>query len=345
MRNNNDVKTNLHALRMIPSELAGCVRRKGYKKLSFRAIVELAAPQTWTASIMPVVLATALSISLHGTFSFLLFYSLLGTSVFFQCAVNTLNDYSDFMSGVDNKENCIDPNDASIVYHDYEPVLAFVIGIVFLILGVACGLYAINVAGPLLILFGVIGAVVIFIYSFGLLPISYTSFGELISGVVMGGIIPFACFFAFTDSLNPVVFLYSVPLIITIGMIMLTNNGCDMEKDLHAKKNTLPLRIGRDRTLELHVYLFIIALVVICVIVVMNFRGAFLLLPIFAAVTIPIEYKLINTGLDPDNRIQSMTLVTRVNTAMIALYSLMIVVGNLELVSSPNSSFFSELFR
>ncbi len=330
----------MKALLLIPSELLGCIRRKGWRKLSVRAVVELAAPQTWSASILPVVLATALAIAVEGTFSFGLFFSILATSILLQCAVNTLNDYSDFIAGVDTAENCDDPTDASLVYHDFEPVLAFAIGVAFIGAALLCGLYAIIVAGPLLILFGFIGAVVIFCYSYGAWPISYTPSGEFFSGFVMGGIITFATYYALTGHLSWQAALYSVPLIITIGLIMLTNNSCDIEKDSAADRHTLPGRIGRERAKRLHVILFAIAALFAGLVVVLRFPGGAWMLPLFALFTIPVEYRQIaKTGLLPENRVQAMIATTTTNVRLVGMYALMIGFSRLALLPSPTFAY------
>jgi len=320
--------SNMNALLLIPSELAGCVRRRGYKRLTLRSVIELAAPLTWSASVMPVLLATALAIAKTGSLNILLFFSLLATSVCLQCAVNTLNDYSDFMSGVDNRENCIDPTDASIIYHDYEPVLAFVIGVGFIVLGLLFGLYAIMTVGPELLIFGGIGAAVVFLYSYGPLPLSYTPGGEALSGVVMGGIIPVACFYAMTGELSGKAAVCSVPIIITIGLIMLTNNGSDIEKDTGSNRLTLAVRIGRTATLRLHIALFTIAMVWAGAVILFFFPIGLWILPLLCAWLIPQERRLVKNGLLPENRIRSMSISTTINIRLNAVYSAMILLSS-----------------
>jgi 1,4-dihydroxy-2-naphthoate octaprenyltransferase len=340
--------SNMNALLLVPSELAGCIRRGGFRRLTARAVVELAAPQTWGASVMPVVLASALAISLSGVFSFPLFFSLLGTSVCLQCAVNTLNDYSDFMAGVDRRENCIDPTDASILYHNYEPVLAFVVGIGFIMLGLLCGLYAIFTVGPELILFGAAGAVVVFVYSYGLIPLSYTPIGEFLSGAVMGGVIPVACYYAFTGILSWQIVIYSIPVIVTIALIMLTNNGSDIEKDVASGRHTLPTKIGRARALALHKGMFAMAVGVAIAVAAVQFREGLWLAPLLCAWIVPLECRIAKTGLNPAGRILSMTTATGINIKLNALYAMMVLLPALQFTfppGAPNFGFLAELFR
>ena len=329
---NTTSKSNIRALLLVPSELAGCFRRKGFRRLTPVAVIELAAPQTWGASVIPVILSAALALAsghwMPNSFhSVALFFSLLATSVCLQCAVNTLNDYADFMSGVDRRENCIDPTDASIIYHDYEPVLAFVIGGCFILLAIVCGLYALFTVGPELLIFGAIGAGVVVAYTFGLLPLSYTPTGEFVSGFVMGGIIPLACFYAFTKILSFQTLIYSIPAIITIALIMLTNNSSDIEKDMANDRLTFAARIGRPRAIKVHATLFACAMAAVSVIVCVNYINGAWLLPLFAAWLIPMEVRLLRGGLLPEKRISSMILTTGINIRLNAIYCGMIALS------------------
>ena len=300
-------------------------------RLTPRAVLELAAPQTWSASVMPPILAASLAIAWTGTLQILLFFSLLATSVCLQCAVNTLNDYSDFMEGVDRRENCDDPTDASIIYHEYEPVLAFVIGMGFILLGLLCGLYAIIKVGPELLIFGAIGAAIVFLYTYGFLPLSYTPIGEALSGIAMGGVITIACVYALTSGALPAApsMLFagqaSIPLIITIGLIMLTNNTCDIEKDLESKRLTLPVRIGRKAAQKLHAVLFSGAVVYTSFFIFLKFPNGIWLAPLLCAWLIPQEIRIIKNGLTSETRIRSMSLATGINIRLNAVYIAMIL--------------------
>ncbi|MBO6150411.1 MAG: UbiA family prenyltransferase, partial [Clostridium sp.] len=44
----------------------------------------------------------------------------------------------------------------------------------------------------------------------------------------------------------------SLPLICGIALIMMSNNGCDIEKDILAGRRTLPTILGREKTLALY---------------------------------------------------------------------------------------------
>ena len=104
------------------------------------------------------------------------------------------------------------------------------------------------------------------VYSAGKTPLSYLPLGELVSGSVMGGLIPLASYQALTGMLDARVLLWAVPTIIGVGLIMFTNNTCDLEKDGEAGRHTLSVMLGRKRSLTLYhalVYVWIVAIVVL----------------------------------------------------------------------------------
>ena len=211
-------------------------------------VLDLAAPSTWAASVMPCVLAIGLSYKQQGSLRPLEALCLFVGAILMQSAVNALNDYADFVKGTDTLENSPDASDAVIVY-GLAPKVARNCGIAFLALALmGPGLGAAFLAGPVPLLIGLVGAVVVVFYSHGKTPISYLPLGELVSGFVMGGLITLAGVYLQTHKLSLFVLVQALPVIIGIGLIMLSNNGCDLERDLVAGRHTLPCVMGRRRT-------------------------------------------------------------------------------------------------
>ena len=85
-------------------------------RLRWRDAVNLAAPHTWSASVMPCVFALAASFRRQGFLRPDLALCLFVIAVLMQSSVNALNDYADFVKGTDTADNSPDPTDAVIVY-------------------------------------------------------------------------------------------------------------------------------------------------------------------------------------------------------------------------------------
>ena len=172
-------------------------------------------------------------------------------------SVNALNDYADFVKGTDTLDNSPDPTDAVIVY-GLKPETAKRLGIGYLLAAFLTGTYVCFRCGVIPLVIGLIGALVILAYSSGKTPISYLPLGELVSGFVMGGLITLAGVYMQTGVLRFSVLAEALPVIIGIGMIMFSNNGCDIERDIPAGRRTLPCLIGRTRTDRLYRVMLIV---------------------------------------------------------------------------------------
>lgn len=240
-----------------------------YKSFTFKAAVELISPPTWVASIGPCVVGGALALCcaspffLNGTAfsgpleplatpldlrSAVCWLCMLCCSVLMQAATNTLNDYQDFMSGLDTAETILDETDASLVYNQINPQTAKRFAYVLLACAAMLGITVAVLSSVILVLWGVIGAVTVFLYSAGPKPISSLPLGEIVSGVVMGGIITCATFYAMTLQFSAYVLAVAVIMVVGIGQINQTNNTCDIERDLPVGRKTLPGIIGERRS-------------------------------------------------------------------------------------------------
>ena len=302
-----------------------------YQKVTLKAIIELAAPHTWPASTIPVCLAAMLGVSLMGQFSPYLFFSVLLTAIFLQCAVNTLNDYADFVKGTDTLENSDDPTDASIIYNHLNPKSAKNIGLAFIALAAISGIYAIYVAGWIPIAFGAIGVAILSAYSLNKLPLSYLPVGEIVSGFVMGGIIPLASYYVFTLQIEPMILIYCLPLMITIGLIMMTNNISDIERDSKSGRKTLPCVLGRKRTSYLLKSLIAVSAILLVILTGYYLTNGAFLLPLMIGSIIMPYLRLSRGEFIPSARITSMNSIlaihTRLNLYYIAMIAADLIIG------------------
>ena len=180
-----------------------------------------------------------------------------------QSSVNTFNDYVDYIKGNDSEKDYVEESDAVLIYNSINPKQVLILGIIYLTLGAILGMIACIQSGFLPLGIGCIGGIVILLYSGGPFPISYLPIGEIISGFVMGVLIPLGVAAVSDGKFHNEILLYALPLMIGIALIMMTNNGCDIEKDLQAKRYTLPVLLGRKNTKNLYHTLIVIWLLLI----------------------------------------------------------------------------------
>lgn len=180
----------------------------------------------------------------------LLWLLMLLCAVAAQAAANTLNDYKDFVAGTDTAENCVDTTDASIIYNHLNPASARDFGLVCLFVALAAGVVVSLFSTLWLLVLGALGIAALLSYSYGPKPVSYLPLGEIISGLAFGLLIAVGTFVAMTRSWNWWLLLPCVQQVISIGLIMMTNNICDIERDKDAGRRTLPVLLGRKRALN-----------------------------------------------------------------------------------------------
>ncbi|MFR3092768.1 MAG: prenyltransferase, partial [Eggerthella lenta] len=213
---------------------------------------------------------------------------LLVICVLMQSAVNTFNDYYDYVKGADSADDNVDPTDAVLVYNNVNPRAALALAVGFLAAAFLLGAYVIWIAGWIPLAIGAAGAVVVVLYSAGKTPISYLPIGELVSGFVMGGLIPLACYQALSGTFDLRALLWAVPTILGVGLIMFTNNTCDVEKDVESGRRTLSVLLGRERARKLYhgvVYAWVAAIVVL---VAAFFTNGLLVMPFMLLASYPL---------------------------------------------------------
>ncbi|MGP1454943.1 MAG: prenyltransferase [Treponema sp.] len=287
---------------------------KGYCALTPRMAVQLAAPHTWVASLFPALFGVLVTAFEGRVLSVPQMVLLAGACILLQASVNTLNDYADFVKGTDSRDDCVEKTDSVLVYHAVHPRAALCLGIFYLVLGGVFGVFACRHAGAAPLYIGLIGGVTVILYSAGLVPISYLPLGELTSGLVMGGLIPLGVAAAADGALHLEILPYTLPLVIGIALIMLSNNGSDIEKDQRAGRKTLPVCIGRKNTVVVYRVLIVVWLILLWVLPMwkLGYTGVMSgVALIFVWHTVFI--RLIKAPLLPERRIQQMKTIVLAN--------------------------------
>lgn len=302
-----------------------------YGRLTARMAVQLAAPHTWPAAILPALVAVAAAAVTAPTVSVVMACVLLVICVLMQAAVNTFNDYYDYVKGTDSADDNVDPTDAVLVYNNVNPRSALALAIGFLVVAFALGAYVIWVAGWIPLAIGIVGAAFVVLYSAGKTPLSYLPIGEVVSGGVMGGLIPLACYQALTGVFDLRALLWAVPTIIGVGLIMLTNNTCDVEKDVAAGRRTLSVLLGREKARSLYhaaVFAWIAAIVVL---VAGFFTNGLVVVPFMLLAAYPLVNALLKNPLVPASRIGAMAQICGVNVTLGAFYAAAILASSVVL--------------
>lgn len=291
-----------------------------YSPFTPRMALNLAAPHTWAAAILPTLIAACAAASV-GPLSVTMTVSLLVIVVLMQSSVNTFNDYYDYVKGADSDEDNVDPSDAVLVYNNVNPKSALRLAIGYLAVAFALGIYAIIEAGFIPLVIAMVGALFVVLYSAGKSPISYLPLGEAVSGIVMGGLIPLAVYQVLTGVLDFRVLLWAIPTIIGVGLIMFTNNTCDIERDVPAGRRTLPVILGRQKAVAVYRVLTVVWIADIVVNVAVWFTPGLIVVPFMLLACYPLVKALLSNTFEPSRRLQAMPQALTVNVALGAFYA------------------------
>ncbi len=303
-----------------------------YNKLTPLLIKRLAAVHTWPASILPTALGCSYCIFKGYPLSVFEIVGLFAACILMQSSVNTLNDYFDYVKGTDSKSDNLERSDAVLVYENINPKAALALGLIYLGIAAAIGAAFIVIKDTLVPLWiGLIGAACVVLYSGGHTPISYLPIGEFISGFVMGGLIPLGCVSVATGEWHFEVLIVALPLIISIGLILMSNNGCDIEKDIKAGRKTLPALIGREKSRKVYKILVIIWIVLLWVLPILLI-GAFGIIcgALMHFVARPSMLWLMDSPLNQENRIAQMKTILKANIFANGCYIATIIFGILK---------------
>jgi 1,4-dihydroxy-2-naphthoate octaprenyltransferase len=173
---------------------------------------------------------------------------------------------------------------------------AFWITVLLLVLSTALGIYLVCLTDVVVLLLGGLCFLFGILYSWGPVPISHSPYGEVISGLFYGVLIPViivyindpAALLSFTISLEQLT--VSVQVVPAFGLallavapfcltanIMLANNICDVERDARVHRYTLAFYLGR-KALYLFAGLYYIAYLSVVALVIFGYLHALSLL-------------------------------------------------------------------
>jgi 1,4-dihydroxy-2-naphthoate octaprenyltransferase len=205
--------------------------------------IEATRPFSFTASVTPVLIGSVLGAA-DGPFSFGRFLLALFGSLFIHIGTNLINDYYDYVNGVDTPET-LGPSQviqrgllsAGEVY--WGGVVAFSLGSLF-------GLILVGLCGWPVLALGVASVLAGYFYTANPLSLAYIALGEATVFVFMGPVIVVGAYYVQREVFTLTPLLISLPVGCLVAAILQANNIRDLESDRARGKNTLATVIGRQ---------------------------------------------------------------------------------------------------
>lgn len=257
------------------------------KLSSFFKLVEI---RTKVASIIPLIIGILFTIYRYDKFKPEIIFIFFISMICIDLATTAINNFMDYKRAI--KKNGYNYEEHNAMVRDEISEKAAITAIIILLLiGTTFGILLFLKTDWIILVVGFISFTIGVLYSSGPLPIYRTPFGELISGVMMGGFIFFITTYiqvfdtgiiltSFNNSILNISFnineliiiiLTSLPLIFMISNIMLANNICDIDDDVVNLRYTLPIYLGKKIALKIYSLLYLLTYLIIIFGIIMDF--------------------------------------------------------------------------
>lgn len=234
---------------------------------SAKLMWKMTRPHTLTATFAPVILGTVMALFV-ADINWLLFIAMMVACLALQIATNLFNEYYDFKRGLDTAESV--GIGGGIVRHGLKPKNVLTVAILLYVVAAFIGVYICISSSWWLVVIGLFGMAVGYFYTGGPLPIAYTPFGELFSGLLMGTGFVLISFFIQTNTVTSWSVMISIPIGILVGAINMSNNIRDIDEDIKGGRKTLAILLGRDKAVMVLANAFVISYLWIIILVMIG---------------------------------------------------------------------------
>ena len=236
-------------------------RRNGDYHVSWVIQEETPAPSRWalfvnatrlpflTATLVPVLLGAVIAWDDGFVFNLGLFLlTLLGASLF-HLGTNVMNDYFDHTSGVDEANLTPTPfsGGSRLVQRGLvEPRSLRNLAWGFYAGGTLVGLLLLALTGPGLLIFGLAGFLLGFLYTAPPIRLIHRGLGEIAVGLGFGPVMLLGAYWVQTQQLSAAAWYVSIPVGILIAAVLYINEIPDRMWDEKAGKRTLVTRVSPE---------------------------------------------------------------------------------------------------
>ncbi len=208
-------------------------------------------PAFLTASVVPVLLGTAVAWAATGQFYLGYFILTLLAGVLMHAGTDVINDYFDHRSGNDeaNREFVRPFSGGSrlIQLGLMSPVEVLAEALLCFTLGSAIGVYLAWTRGPLILVLGLAAVLSGFFYTGK--PFNWASrgLGEMVVGINFGPLMALGAYYAQTRTFSWLPVVASLPVAFFIAAVLFINEFPDFEADRKVGKNNWVVRLGRQK--------------------------------------------------------------------------------------------------
>jgi len=224
--------------------------------------ISAARPRTLPLALSSILMGSFLAAGSHA-FSWTIFGLAVLTTTFLQILSNFANDYGDTVSGVDTVERtvatrAVQTGAITRVQMTQAIILmsffSFITGSLLIYEGLK------DTSTQTIITFfglGILAIVASITYTVGKRPYGYMGLGDISVLIFFGWVGVLGTYFLYTHEVNLLMFLPATSCgLFAVGVLNI-NNIRDIESDIKTGKNSIPVRLGKDKAVIYHWFLLI----------------------------------------------------------------------------------------
>ncbi|EET89637.1 MAG: prenyltransferase [Candidatus Micrarchaeales archaeon] len=194
-------------------------------------------------AVVPITVGAALAGSRFNVLLYLLMVIGIVAATFF---ANVVNDIFGFRHGTDKKEDiAIASRMHPLVYGIATEKQLVTVSILLFLIASACGSYIVFLRGAYVALMIVAGALAAIFYTAGKHNIKSAGLGELLMFIIYGPMATVTAYLVVTGSFSYSALALSIPIGISVALVMLANNIRDIGADSKAGLSTFAVKIGK----------------------------------------------------------------------------------------------------
>jgi 1,4-dihydroxy-2-naphthoate polyprenyltransferase len=224
--------------------------------------ISAARPRTLPLALSSILMGSFLAAGSHA-FSWTIFLLAVLTTTFLQILSNFANDYGDTVSGVDSVERTVATRavqTGAITRQQMTraiilmSILSFITGSLLIYEGLK------DTSTQTIITFfglGILAIIAAITYTVGKRPYGYMGLGDISVLIFFGWVGVMGTYFLYTHEVNLLMFFPATSCgLFAVGVLNI-NNIRDIESDIKTGKNSIPVRLGKDKAVIYHWFLLI----------------------------------------------------------------------------------------
>jgi 1,4-dihydroxy-2-naphthoate octaprenyltransferase len=239
-------------------------------------------------------------------------------------AVNVLNEYFDYKSGVDFKtvRTPFSGGSGVLVEGLLNPRSVYIFGLACVAAIIAIGGYFWHVHGPLILPLGALGLVTVYFYT------TYITKSPVLCaiapGLGFGPLMVMGTYFALTGTYSLAAGLASIVPFFLVSNLLLLNQFPDVEADSQVDRRHFPITIGRKGSSDIYAGLLVAAYLALVISVAV---GVLPYMALFGLLTLPLGFMAIMGARRYYDQIENLIPVMGRNVQLTLLLPLLMAVG------------------